>query len=34
MIINTGSVSFANAAEVIAEGARRCFRSVAGDDTL
>jgi hypothetical protein len=34
MVINTGSVSFADAAEVIAEGARRCFRSVAGDDTL
>lgn len=30
LVINTGSVSFADAAEVIAEGARRCFGSDSG----
>lgn len=31
LVVNTGNVSFADAAEVIAEGARRCFRSVGGE---
>ncbi len=34
LVINTGSVSFADAAEVIAEGARRCFRSASGEEVL